>query len=553
MNALHQTTQRRLKKIPQIPSVWEGDRRPLSGLTEHLDTDPEEKGDCIIWLDGSEGIVRAMEVVSPQMGQEAMVRTLLRAIENPQNPSKPARPQKIVVRDREIQFFLRGALQNLDIAIDYAPNLPVIDEFFRGFEEMGNHRPPTLPPHYKELLLETAYDIWQLEPWEILADHHILAVEFRSWDGGTLYLSIMGMLGQEYGVLLYRSLESLKQFRTVVLAEDTMEQLEKAFLSQDCWFLNFESARNSPLTQDNLAALPISEIRPLFGSIHPYEGMRPFLDEEEALTIYAALKAFYRFIKNHKSALGENPSLALSKNFRIALPTPLVTVPKEAQDYFPTPKTLSVQVENLPDLAAELIEINQLTEIVPFPDEETDVTIQDDLVPEKSFVSISMISWEWVETLRQSKKNYYQSLGIKPLGEGLPVILIQTSRPKAKTMINRIKAEGGLKSIGFNPGEDPFLNVSYDLGLLQTNQDNFYLFGEFVAHEKKHLQALKKWEKRSHKIQGYCALIVAMGWTGASKGNPQVKDILALFEVPVTVAEDLGMGTLQLVPDFEFE
>jgi hypothetical protein len=332
-----------------------------------------------------------------------------------------------------------------------------------------------------------------------------------------------------------------------------MEQLEKAFLSQDCWFLNFESASNSSLTQDNLTALPITEIRPLFGSIHPYEGMRPFLDEEEALTIYAALKAFYRFIKNHKSTLGENLSLPLSKNFRIALPTPLVTVPKDAKDYFRAPKTLSVQVETLPDLAAELIEMNQLPEILPFPEDETDVTIQDDLVPERSFVSISTISWEWVETLRQSKKNYYQSLGIKPVGEGLPVILIQTSRPKAKTMINRIKAEGGLKSIGFNPGEDPFLDVNYDLGLLQTNQDNFYLFGEFVADEKKHLRSLKKWEKCSRKIQGYCALVVAMGLTGTSGGNPQVKDIMALFEVPVTVAEDLGMGTLQLVPDFEFE
>jgi hypothetical protein len=44
--------------------------------------------------------------------------------------ASPARPQRIVVRDREIQFYLRGALQGLDIAIDYAPELPLIDRMF---------------------------------------------------------------------------------------------------------------------------------------------------------------------------------------------------------------------------------------------------------------------------------------------------------------------------------------------------------------------------------------------------------------------------------------
>ncbi len=62
---------------------------------------------------------------SSRIGPEAIVRTLMRAMEHPHSPAKPARPQRIVVRDREIQFYLRGVLQDLDIAIDYAPELPV--------------------------------------------------------------------------------------------------------------------------------------------------------------------------------------------------------------------------------------------------------------------------------------------------------------------------------------------------------------------------------------------------------------------------------------------
>jgi hypothetical protein len=138
MNLLPRTTQSRLKKIPQIPSVWEGDRRALS-LSERmpratLEPNQESGGECVIWVDGSEGCVRSMEVVSPETGPEAMVRTLIRAIETPQSPARPARPKKIIVRDRETQFFLRGVLQDLDITIDYVPSLPLIDDLFRGFE-----------------------------------------------------------------------------------------------------------------------------------------------------------------------------------------------------------------------------------------------------------------------------------------------------------------------------------------------------------------------------------------------------------------------------------
>lgn len=543
MSALHPNTQRRLKKITQIASVWEGDRRPLSGLAEQLETDAEGKGECIIWLDGSEGIVRAMDVIAPEMGPEAMVRTLLRAIENPQNPCQPARPQKVVVRDREIQFFLRGALQNLDIAIEYAPALPVIDEFFRGFETIGSHRPPTLPPQYRDLLIEVAEAIWQEEPWELLADHDIISIEINRWDIGTLHISVMGMLGREYGILLYRSLKSLKSFRCAVLAQDSMEELEKAFLAQDCWFLNFEAARNFSTEDDlDLGDLPPEDIRPLFGSVHPYEGMRPFLDEEEALAIYVALKAFHRFFCTYNHELAQDPNTALSKRCRIQLPQTA------------TSKTVSVTVATQPDLAHELMEMAQFpeTEASNLFSQKT-LEIYEDLLPENAFRSIGMVPWEWIEVLQQSKNKYYQSLGITPQGEGLPVILVQTSRPKAKVMIERIKADGGLKGICFNPGEDPILDITYDLGLLQTNEDHLYLFGEFLDEDPVHVEARKRWQKRCQTTKGYCALIIAMGLTGASRGNPQLKDMMAVFEAQAIAAEELGMGVLQLVSQLDFE
>ncbi len=184
-----------------------------------LEPNQESGGECVIWVDGSEGCVRAMEVVSPETGPEAMVRTLIRAIETPQNPARPARPKKIIVRDRETQFFLRGVLQDLDITIDYVPNLPLIDDLFRGFDEFQNNRPPAIPPAWQSALVKTAHEIWKAEPWSCLADYDILEIKLDRPDFPNLYACVMGMLGREYGVILYRSLASLKQFRQSALEE----------------------------------------------------------------------------------------------------------------------------------------------------------------------------------------------------------------------------------------------------------------------------------------------------------------------------------------------
>ncbi len=549
MSALNPTTCRRLKKLQQIPSVWEGDRRALSALSDG--SEEAEGGECILWVDGSEGIVRAMDVVSPEMGPEAVVRALLRAMEHPQSPARAARPSKIVVRDREIQFYLRGVLQELDITIDYVPDLPLIDELFRGFEEVARQKQPTLPPQYADLLHSKAYELWNDAPWELLADHHILAIELNQWDVGTLYASVMGMLGMEYGVLLYRSLDSLKRFRASVLAEESFEKMEQAFLGQDCLFLTFDHV-DDDLEDDeeddeiDLADLSVSEIVPNFGAVHPLEGMRPFLYDEEAIALYVALDALHRFFRACYRQLAEDDYPAISKRYRIPLPL-------EAE----LKSTASVKVATLPELASELLEMAELAEEEDFDEDDFDeaemaVPLRDDLVPKDAFLSLGMMPWESVEMLR-SGVEWYQSREVTEAGEGMPVILIQTTRPKAKALIDQIKTAGGLKGICFNPGEDPFEGDRYDLGILQTENSSLYLFGEFPEADSTHVAARKKWDQRCKKIKGYCGLIIAKGLTGASRGNPQPRDMMAFFEARSLSARELGLGLLQRMPQFELE
>ncbi|MDZ8137712.1 MAG: hypothetical protein RM049_20805 [Nostoc sp. DedQUE04] len=543
MTSFNRSTSRRLKKLTQIPSVWEGDRRPLSSPNQVSDS--EAKGECILWVDYSQGVVRGMDVVASDTGPEAIVRTLMQAMEHPQSPARPARPQRIVVKDREIQFYLRGVLQDLDIAIDYAPELPLIDELFRGFADILDSQTPDLPPQYAQILREKAFAIWQAAPWEFLEEQQILSIEINKWDVGTLYASVMGMLGMEYGILFYRSEDSLKQFRAAVLTdEESTEHLEEAFLKQDCLFLTFESVDETDEDddeEDDLADLPLSEIDPTFGNIHPLEGLRSVLYDEEALVILVAIESLSRFIRDHRRQLHEDIFPTLSRRYRISLP--------QSEE---STKSVPVTVSTMPQLAAELEEMAGFG----IDDEEINnldfQSLRDDLIPEDSFLSLGVVSWEMLEFLRKGV-SYHQAGEIKQVGDGLPVILIQTSRPKAKTVIERIEAAGGLRAICFNPGADPFDGDRYDLGLLQTQNGELFLFGEFLDEDPIHVEARKKWNQRCKNTKGYCGLIIAKGLTGASRGNPQLRDMMALFEGRSLSPKDLGIGTLQLMPQLKFE
>ncbi|BAZ44294.1 hypothetical protein NIES4102_13020 [Chondrocystis sp. NIES-4102] len=549
MTTLPLTTRSRLKNIPQAPVVWEGDRRPLGNISSHLDHNQDTDGECIIWVDGSEGAVRAMDVVPESMGIEAVVRTLLRAMETPHHPGLPQRPQKILVRDREIQFFLRGVLQDLNINIEYSPDLPLIDRLFEGFADMDAEPPSALPALYEQAIVNLAQQLWEDAPWELLADSDILRVDLKDCEIEQVYLCVMGMMSEEYGVLIYRSLDSLKQFRSVALADDQSSvELEKAFLAQDCWFLNYES-----IDDEDSSDIVVTE--PFFGSLHPFEGMRPFLDEAEAKIVYVVLESLRRFCNRNHATLAQEPISAINKSYHITLPSsksfPTSNLRQSQIDQEQEKITISTQVATLPELTEELLNMGS-SDRSDFIDQEIDIPIQEDLIPDGSLISLASVSWELVEELKHQSKVYYQSLAIKPRGKELPAIFIQTTRPKAKHLISRIQDAGGLKAICFNPGHDPFSGEIYDLGMLQTGDNELYIFAEYSQDIAQQVKAVEKWNQRCQKTQGYCGLIIAMGVTGNNRGNPQAKDILALYELKSINGEELGMGVLQLMPNFEF-
>lgn len=539
MTAISPSTQRRLLQLPQLPTVWEGDRRKMARVDESDFADNQSR-ELIVWVDGVECFVRSMEVVSEKMGSEAIVRALIKAMEAPQAPSQPARPQKIIVRDRQLQFYLRGVLQDLEIIVEYVPELPIIDELFSRFGEMSGVGTPKLPRKYLDLLKAEAREIWALAPWEMFADYDVISIELNHWDIDKLYVSVMGMLGLEYGILLYRSVESLQRFRSMALNDDAAMEMESAFLAQDCIFLTFDpvseplSRRITPDLQSQLASLPAKLIEPSFGNIHPMEGMRPFLYEEEAIAACVALAAFKGFLTAFERQLQADDLPRLTKQIEVMFPD--------------TELLEQVTVETLPELSAELLEMHLAQEAGSENEfDPLELQIQEDLIPDDSFIKLSIMPWDLVGLTRRSVI-YHQTSKVKAVGIGLPIITIQTTRAKAAEIVDRIQSAGGLLGICFNPIADAD-GASFDLGILQLADGEMQLFGEFYPESAIQIDEQKKWHQQSQKTKGYCGLIIANGLTGKARENPGIKETIAFLETKSLSNDDLGLGTLQLMPD----
>ena len=553
MHQLSPFTCRRLSQLPRLTSIWECDRRPLLGAERAVPTASEQhdsasQGDCIVWADSLQGVVRGLSVVPKDTGNEAIVRTLLQAIEAPQGGVEPARPRKVVVCDREIQFFLRGALQDLDIPVEHVPTLPMIDDVFEKLQT-PEVSPVSLPEAFEKTLLEKAALLWQDAPWDFLSEQEILAIELNRWEIETLYLSILGIAGMEYGLLFYRDLASLQQFRHKLLNnQEFSEGMQQAFLEQNCLFINFNPTAESnvitlPSALDaNLSDLPrrdkASAVNYEFGSLHPLEGLRSQLAAEEAASLIVVLEALHRFCKKHDISAEDFAIKPISSRFRIPNPEGL-----ERGEQEDLSDRVSVKISTVPDVSAAFLE-----ETLGSPTQNL-APLVDDSVPEGSLIMLGSHSEKMLAPLRAQSRIHYQSFldaSIKRPGAkaAWPVLIIQTTRPKAKALLKLIQSEGGVQSICFNPGNDPISGQIFKVGILQTAQGSLHLFNEYEIDNPDDSHSLQQWEQGSLKNNRCCALIIATGATGAQRGRPTSKEIIAFFEMPAQQPEDLGLNPL---------
>lgn len=546
---LNSLTRTRLNRLPKLPVVWEGDRRPIaSGLLSAFGYDQaveaDDASDCIIWVDGTEGVLRAVTIVPADTGPEAVARTLIQAMEHPQGAVPPARPHRLVVRDREIQFFLRGALQSLDIAIDHVAELPIIDEIFDSLEQQESTSESDLPPEWLATLGAVAQDIWDVAPWNTLSDHEIIAITLNRWELDTLYVSVLGMAGMEYGLLLYRSAASLKQFREMALLPGrTTQQMQQAFLSQDCLFLNFDLVHedgDTPVIPLPWMRSAPSEVEPEFGSLHPLEGLRYTLELEEAAALKVGLDCLGQFFQTHAKAMGKAKLPTLRETYTVADPLDHSTITVTVA----TDPALTLDLEALDEAAADGLPGGPSPMDLP--------PVQDDYVPQGALLIPVTIDTAMVQNWCGIK--WYHGEGFPQVkSPEVPVLFIQTSLPKAKKLVQQIQAAQGITAMCFNRGSDPMTGDQCHLGLLQTGDGIFHLFGEYSDAVPQELNMVRRWQQWQQASGGHCGIAIAKGVTGAARSKPSIREIVAFFETRFYSPEELNLLPLQLTYAIDWE
>jgi hypothetical protein len=299
-----------------------------------------------------------------------------------------------------------------------------------------------------------------------------------------------------------------------------------------------------------------------------------------------ALEALHRFFKKHDISAEDFALQPISSRFRIANPTlaPLSSSNHQSSDHRPersatgrthrassqsnsassisgtssnsakhlaakdasaeVPDKITVKISTLPEVSAAFLEetlgTNEPSNLAP---------LIDDSVPEGSLIILGSHSEDKLAPLREISRIYYQNFLHSPAqhpGRSAiwPILTIQTTRPKAQQLVERLQAEGGVRAICFNPGNDPISGQVFRVGILQTEKGHLHLFNEYEIDDPADSLSLEKWVQTSASNFHCCGCIIATGATGLKRGRPTIKEVVAFFEMPEKRPEELDLAPL---------
>jgi hypothetical protein len=204
-----------------------------------------------VWVD-ARGIILAMEAVEPPETPEGLARVLRQAMASPATGS-PRTPTKVRVWDREMARALLRVLPNgTDVIEGDTPELDNVEHALRSAHrrQPGPSSPESymdinVPPEIVAGFFRACARLWRASPWTHALDSHLIEVSIPGTGVKEEVLSIIGNLGQEFGVIRFFSVVDYDLYRDVAGAH--MERGEPVE-NQGCDIMatNFERRKNVP-------------------------------------------------------------------------------------------------------------------------------------------------------------------------------------------------------------------------------------------------------------------------------------------------------------------
>jgi len=304
---------------------WIGGR--LSAPMYITDGEPY-RPDLVIWFEATTQLIVGSTVVHPSESAAAVTTCLRQALRKPMMGPRRC-PQRIRVAEPELIDAVRHVV-GPSVAIEAAPT-PELDAIVKlmmtdlstGDEETASYfEAGRISAQAVSRLFNAAARLYRAAPWKVLWDSQLLGIDIPALGIAGHAASVIGALGESFGVLIHDSVQGHLAMRAVadVIDEtgETPESLGTHILS-----LNFDPA-------DCIPPLMRGEIRqhgwevagpqayPRVLSIEPDRLLRP-LTERDIRVVIAVADALAGFCTKHRRDLGTEPPEPITEDMDVDL------------------------------------------------------------------------------------------------------------------------------------------------------------------------------------------------------------------------------------------
>ncbi|WP_089718291.1 IS1096 element passenger TnpR family protein [Candidatus Entotheonella palauensis] len=368
---------------PKLPlsagEVWEIGQRPLTGLVSLPDDATVELPTMLFVVEADSGSPISGVPMMPDAPLSDWVDHLKQAMHEPMFGA-PRRPEVMRVSSEAEAEVLRTGLDEAEITIEVTEVLEAVDDVHTKAMNMFGHvqndycaqadtAGETLSDDALRALYSVAQRFYRKALWEEFDDSEIFSIAFQTVEGQTQtnYVFLMGIMGEEFGLALYASLDDLQ--RVYDLDIDDVETFPPTLDEDDeeAWEASADMAAQ-------LLSVPSISL-----SYTPKRDLpQPLLEEAQALKLPVAKQSAYPLMMRTGQGM-QVANLADLRQIFVALHAILgwdqqvETVDLEDE----IDETLTVEVpamaDALPALTAEVTLI-----VNPFTEDEDFVDLDDD-------------------------------------------------------------------------------------------------------------------------------------------------------------------------------
>ena len=286
-----------------VAEEWVGGRRLMPS---YVMEDQPYRPELVMWLDVTNDLILASEAFKPGEPLSVEAELLASAMKTPM-AGKPRSPSSIRVADSALAALLRGRLDP-DVRIEVAetPELDRVIELMsasllRDEQDASYLEDGKITSDTMRRFFAAAARLWKMAPWKNVYDSQLLRLDCPALDARDKVVSIIGNLGESFGVLVFDSLdgfEAMAEYSDAHMAGKQMSNLGTRIFS-----INFERGSDIPKAMRREIdqhgwRVPDANAYPRIQWIDPDRMLRPLTDRDVVFAT-ACAEAIAEFFARH--------------------------------------------------------------------------------------------------------------------------------------------------------------------------------------------------------------------------------------------------------------